>query len=102
MVREVKTEEEWDQIKGSEKPVLVDFTATWCGPCKAIAPFFAELEGKYPSITFVKVDVDELDGVAAVAGVSAMPTFQVWQNGAKVSELIGASKEKLEDLAKSL
>ena len=81
--------------------VLVDFTASWCGPCKMIAPFFEELAGKYPGVVFVKVDVDDLDDVAAECGISAMPTFQLYSNGVKVQELTGADKDKLEALAKS-
>ncbi|EEH60844.1 uncharacterized protein MICPUCDRAFT_50406 [Micromonas pusilla CCMP1545] len=81
--------------------VLVDFTASWCGPCKMIAPFFEELAAKYPGVVFVKVDVDDLDDVAAECGISAMPTFQLYSNGVKVQELTGADKDKLEALAKS-
>ena len=82
------------------RQVLVDFTASWCGPCKMIAPFFEELAAKYPGVVFVKVDVDDLDDLAADCGISAMPTFQVYSNGVKVQELTGADKGKLEDLAK--
>jgi len=78
----------------------VDFTASWCGPCKAIAPYFAELAAKYPEIEFVKIDVDELDDVAGECGISAMPTFQVYSNGVKVSEMCGADPEKLAALVK--
>ena len=67
--------------------LLVDFTATWCGPCKAIGPYFEELAAKFPDVTFVKVDVDELDDVAASCGISAMPTFQLYSNGVMVKEM---------------
>lgn len=83
------------------KQLLVDFTASWCGPCKMIGPFFEELAAKYPDVMFVKVDVDDLDDVAADCGISAMPTFHLYSNGVKVGELTGADKGKLEDLAKS-
>ena len=81
--------------------VLVDFTASWCGPCKKIGPYFEELATKYTDVIFVKIDVDDLDDVAAECGISAMPTFQLYSNGVKVQELTGADKDKLEALAKS-
>lgn len=56
--------------------IVVDFSATWCGPCKMISPFFEELSLKYPNLVFLKVDVDACQGVAAECGIAAMPTFQ--------------------------
>merc|ERR1712046_388367 len=96
----LNTKAEWDKAMGDagDKVVIVDFTATWCGPCQRIAPFFAELATKYPDCVFVKVDVDENEEVAAMCSVSAMPTFHAMKNGEKVDELVGASNEKLEAL----
>jgi len=67
-----------------------------------IAPFFAEMAEKYPDVTFVKVDVDEADELAAACGISAMPTFQFYKNGSKVSEMKGANKTKLEQTVTEL
>lgn len=79
--------------------VLVDFTASWCGPCKKIGPYFEELATKYTDVIFVKIDVDDLDDVAAECGISAMPTFQLYSNGVKVQEMTGADETKLAAMA---
>lgn len=64
-------------------------------------PHFESLSEKYnKQLTFIKVDVDELEGVAGKNDVSAMPTFMIFKDGVKVDELVGASKEKLEELIK--
>eukprot|EP00775_Hariotina_reticulata_P003811 gene3811-4068_t len=101
-VIELRTKEEWDNqiasAKNDNKVVIVDFSAVWCGPCNMIGPYFGQLSEKYPSIVFVKIDVDVNQAVASACGVSAMPTFQVWVNGAKVEDMVGAVKEKLEKL----
>ncbi|KAK9813230.1 hypothetical protein WJX72_011064 [[Myrmecia] bisecta] len=98
----INSKEEWAQqqskAKNDNKAVVVDFTATWCGPCKMIGPYYEELSGNYPSLVFLKVDVDAVEAVAAECGITAMPTFQVWKNAEKVDELVGASKEKLKAL----
>ena len=78
--------------------VVVDFTATWCGPCQLIAPFFAELAADHPSALFVKVDVDELARLKKTAGVAKLPTFQVYRDGAKVDEVVGARPAVLDAL----
>ena len=78
-------------------PIIVDFTATWCGPCKAIAPDFAkysEME-ECKDLLFVKVDVDEAEELSSLCNVSAMPTFQAYYKKKKVQEFTGASKESL-------
>jgi len=99
-VKVVGSKDEWNTIlsESKSKPVLVDFSATWCGPCRLISPVFAELSNKYTEIVFLNIDVDDVPEVAEQCSIKAMPTFQVWVEGKKVDELVGASREKLEAL----
>lgn len=99
MVRQMASVEEFKQII-NQGTVVVDFFATWCGPCKMIAPFFEQLSKDHPSLQFVKVDVDELEEISAEAGVSAMPSFFVYKDGKIADQMVGASKEKLEAMVK--
>ncbi|KOC61011.1 Thioredoxin-like protein 1 [Habropoda laboriosa] len=78
------------------KLVVVDFTATWCGPCQRIAPVFEQLSVKYPNAAFLKLDVDKCAETAAVQGVSAMPTFIFYRNQAKLGLCQGADPVGLE------
>ena len=71
----VATFAEFGMCLAKHELVAVDFTASWCGPCKRIGPVFAELSQSFPQIHFVKVDVDENEETAARFGVKAMPTF---------------------------
>merc|ERR1711977_148922 len=80
-----------------DKLVVIDFTATWCGPCQRIGPKFVAFAEKYPDVVFIKVDVDENEEVAAECGISAMPTFHYYKNKTKVDELVGASEASLEE-----
>ncbi|KAL6035940.1 hypothetical protein STEG23_027762, partial [Scotinomys teguina] len=66
-----------------DKLVVVDFSATWCGPCKMIKPFFHSLSEKYSSVVFLEVDVDDCQDVAAECEVKCMPTFQFYKKGQK-------------------
>ncbi|KAK9165416.1 hypothetical protein Scep_000613 [Stephania cephalantha] len=80
----------------SNKLVVVDFTASWCGPCRFIAPFLADLAKKLPNVMFLKVDVDELKTVAGDWAVEAMPTFVFLKGGTIVDKVVGAKKEELQ------
>ena len=79
---------------------IVDFFATWCGPCRVIAPKVVEFSKKYPNANYLKVDVDELSELAQEYGIRAMPTFLIFKDGEKVDELIGANPIKLEEKIK--
>merc|ERR1712054_569248 len=80
----VGTLDEFKKITGEGKLTVVDFTASWCGPCQRIAPAFAKLAEEYgETAVFIKVDVDEAEDIAAACGISAMPTFQFYKSGAK-------------------
>mmetsp|Transcript_74818 Transcript_74818/g.124770 ORF Transcript_74818/g.124770 Transcript_74818/m.124770 type:complete len:181 (-) Transcript_74818:321-863(-) len=93
------TKAEFDKIlaDAGDKLVAVDFTASWCGPCKMIGPKFEALAAAEPEVVFIKVDVDENGEVAENCEIKCMPTFQFFKNGKKVDEFSGASEDKLKE-----
>ncbi|GFQ07983.1 thioredoxin h2 [Phtheirospermum japonicum] len=86
----------FNESKQLNKLVVVDFSATWCGPCKMMEPVFNGLSVKYSDVDFVKIDVDELSDVAREFGVQAMPTFLLLKQGKEVERVVGAKKDDLE------
>lgn len=78
--------------------MIIDCFATWCGPCKTIAPKVVALSNAHPSARFYKIDVDELPEVAQELGVRAMPTIFAFRDGEKVGNVVGANPQALESL----
>ncbi|KAF2829337.1 thioredoxin-domain-containing protein [Ophiobolus disseminans] len=76
--------------------VVLDCFATWCGPCKMIAPTIVKFSEKYPETRFYKLDIDEVPEVAKDLGIRAMPTFVFFKNGEKVGEVVGANPKAIE------
>ena len=89
------------EITKSDKPVLVDFWAVWCGPCQMMAPILHELETEMPDVQIGKVNVDEQMDLARQFRVVSIPTLIIFKNGQEVQRMAGVtSKEELKDALK--
>ena len=99
------TKAEFDEClkNAGDKTVCIDFTATWCPPCKMIGPKFEAMEPDFPNVVLVKCDVDANSETAQHCGISCMPTFQFWKNGKQIDgdKIEGANEATIkETLAK--
>lgn len=94
------TSENFEQeVLNSDKRVIVDFWATWCGPCKMIAPILDELAKEHPEVTFAKLNVDEQVELCMKYKVMSIPTLIIFEDGEAIDKVVGyRTKEELEQL----
>ena len=98
------TSENFESLKNGAQPLVVDFWATWCGPCRMVAPIIAELAKTYEGkICVGKCDVEENEDLAAEFGIRNIPTILFFKNGQVVDKLVGAQpKAKIEEKVQAL
>ncbi|KAL6139696.1 hypothetical protein ACLB2K_057998 [Fragaria x ananassa] len=83
-------------IKDTSQLLVIDFSASWCGPCRFIEPAIHAMAEKFTDVDFAKIDVDELSEVSQEFQVQAMPTFVLLKKGKEVDRVVGAKKDELE------
>ncbi len=97
------TESNWQaEVINSDKPIVVDFWAPWCGPCRIIAPIIEELSNEIDGVKFGKLNTDENPNIAMQYGIRAIPTIMLFKNGEVVDTRIGVQpKEALKQMVLS-
>lgn len=87
-----------DVVSQNNQPVVVDFWAPWCGPCRMLAPVVEDVASEMPEVTFCNLNIDESQALAAQLGIRNIPTLLVFKNGELISRQIGAlNKQQLID-----
>jgi thioredoxin 1 len=103
-VKNIKTIKQFNRLmeKSYDHPVIIDYHATWCGPCKKIAPIFYDLSDdssvKESQMIFARIDVDDLDTLTDKQHIMSMPTFVVYKDGVQAERVEGASTTRLTNM----
>ncbi|MDD6957125.1 MAG: thioredoxin [Sphaerochaetaceae bacterium] len=101
MATEIKEAEFNEKVLNSKGTVVVDFFATWCGPCRMLGKVIEELSGEMDDVTFYKVNVDQASSLAASFGIESIPVLVVFKDGVKVHQVVGfQDKEAIKNLLK--
>ncbi|MFO7749872.1 MAG: thioredoxin [Desulfobacteraceae bacterium] len=104
MTKDIRDDAFETEVINSEKPVLVDFWAPWCGPCKAIGPIVEDLEKTYgDKMVFAKINVDEEPVSPSKYGIQAIPTIILFKDGKVAEQVVGmVGKDKIEESIKTV
>ncbi|GFI60916.1 thioredoxin [Clostridiales bacterium] len=91
MIKVISNETFKDEVMKSDKPVLVDFFATWCGPCKMVGPVLEKLSNEYEGkVKFAKLDIDNANDLATQYSVFSVPSMLIFKGGKEVGRIVGA------------
>lgn len=103
-IKELSSLQECEQIctQTKNQVIVLDFSATWCSPCKRIYPTLERLSNEYPTVLFYKVDIDQLDDVAKHFEIESVPSFKFIFNNKIVAEFSGADEQRLIQTVKDL
>ena len=93
MVKEINAEE-YEQLKQSTKPVVIDFHATWCGPCKILSPILEELQEEMEEVEFVKLDIDQFPEISGANQVMGVPTVVIIKDGEVKDRFVGVQPKE--------
>lgn len=100
-VLEITSENFEKEVLESDKKVLIDFYADWCGPCKMLSPIIEEVSGEEANVKFVKLNIDQAEDIAIDYQVMSIPTLVVMENGKEVNRSVGLiDKDQVKDLIK--
>ena len=96
------SDNDFNDITTSNKLVVVDFFATWCGPCRALSPYIDELATNHHNILFAKANIEETPDIANELDVKSLPCVIIFENGKEINRVVGFNKPKLQALIENL
>ena len=96
------SDNDFNDIIASNKLVVVDFFATWCGPCRALSPYIDELATNHHHILFAKANIDETQVIANELDVKSLPCVVIFENGKEINRVVGFNKPKLQAIIENL